>query len=751
MLLDMLALLALLGPAGAAGAVGATGTAGPIGPTGLNWCYWDCWCYCDCSVLLGPAGPIGLAGLLPNGAAAGNTPYWNGASWVVNNSNIFNNGGNVGVGTATPIEKFSVVGPITRLQNDIFQLYNQANTNFGFFVNPDFGSETYIGTGAGSTNPMHTYLGGAIRTTVTQAGNFGIGLSPTSKLHVKSSGTNTTPIVATASSTSFPLFTVSENNAGHGYASLYDDLGAENARITGNSAGNNWMMGDLGVGNTISKSRLTVNTPNNNVANFYNTATTAFNPANIAIDDDAGLVLHSSKVVGEGLLSSLVATGGTVGNYSGRLLFWTQASGVVDPVERMRIQGTGEVGIGTSTPGAKLEVAGQVKITGGVPGAGKVLTSDATGLATWTTPSGGTVTGSGTTNYVPKFTAGTAIGNSQIQDNANCVSINTAVSNLYRLSVYDQQLTADGDGQYSEYSFRTRDIQNDGTGYTMGLTNAASGAYNFWGDVYSFGMHGNSYGDYNRTGGVLGSTNSGNWGSLGYKNSASVYYGVYGSTAYANGAGALPTTASSGIGGGFFGTIGSVTKGSVVGQMNIGELFAAYNNGDVYTSGKQVELVATNDKVIPSYAVTSYEAKVYNNGKIQLVNGTATVRFGENYTQLLGEAPIVTASPMGACNGVYVSAVTKDGFEIKEQNNGTSTVDISWISVGTRVDANSSEVPAILTNKNFNRNLGKALFNDSNTKQSGEAIWWNGKELEMGTMPKELSEVKRVDSKVENK
>ncbi len=45
----------------------------------------------------------------------------------------------------------------------------------------------------------------------------------------------------------------------------------------------------------------------------------------------------------------------------------------------------GNVGIGTSSPGAKLEVVGQVKITGGTPGAGKVLTSDAAGLASWTT------------------------------------------------------------------------------------------------------------------------------------------------------------------------------------------------------------------------------------------------------------------------------------------------------------------------------------------------------------------------------
>ena len=53
----------------------------------------------------------------------------------------------------------------------------------------------------------------------------------------------------------------------------------------------------------------------------------------------------------------------------------------------MRLTSAGAVGIGTTNPGAKLEVAGQIKMTGGSPGAGKVLTSDATGVATWGTPS----------------------------------------------------------------------------------------------------------------------------------------------------------------------------------------------------------------------------------------------------------------------------------------------------------------------------------------------------------------------------
>ena len=57
--------------------------------------------------------------------------------------------------------------------------------------------------------------------------------------------------------------------------------------------------------------------------------------------------------------------------------------------ERLTIDASGNVGIGTTSPGAKLGVNGQIKITGGSPGTGKVLTSDASGLANWQTISGG--------------------------------------------------------------------------------------------------------------------------------------------------------------------------------------------------------------------------------------------------------------------------------------------------------------------------------------------------------------------------
>jgi hypothetical protein len=50
---------------------------------------------------------------------------------------------------------------------------------------------------------------------------------------------------------------------------------------------------------------------------------------------------------------------------------------------RININELGNVGIGTITPAAKLDIAGNIKITDGSQGANKVLTSDANGLASW--------------------------------------------------------------------------------------------------------------------------------------------------------------------------------------------------------------------------------------------------------------------------------------------------------------------------------------------------------------------------------
>ena len=79
-----------------------------------------------------------------------------------------------------------------------------------------------------------------------------------------------------------------------------------------------------------------------------------------------------------------IAANYTGGDHGMRLRIANSDSGPA-----LTINQPGRVGIGTDVPSAKLDVVGQVKISGGNPGAGKVLTSDADGLATWESPGAG--------------------------------------------------------------------------------------------------------------------------------------------------------------------------------------------------------------------------------------------------------------------------------------------------------------------------------------------------------------------------
>lgn len=64
----------------------------------------------------------------------------------------------------------------------------------------------------------------------------------------------------------------------------------------------------------------------------------------------------------------------TIGGHNGNLSAWNHLA--INPAG-------GHVGIGTSNPIAKLDVAGNVRIADGTQGAGKLLKSDANGLASW--------------------------------------------------------------------------------------------------------------------------------------------------------------------------------------------------------------------------------------------------------------------------------------------------------------------------------------------------------------------------------
>lgn len=108
-----------------------------------------------------------------------------------------------------------------------------------------------------------------------------------------------------------------------------------------------------------------------------------------AANNSGAQTIYAANRTASGL-TNVAAVGGIITDitdtaYKGALVLSTANN--APPVERMRIDSNGNVGIGTSNPLAKLEVGGQLKVTGGNPAAGRVLTSDANGLAAWQAPS----------------------------------------------------------------------------------------------------------------------------------------------------------------------------------------------------------------------------------------------------------------------------------------------------------------------------------------------------------------------------
>ena len=122
------------GVTGAQGITGATGATGAQGTQGLQGIQ-------GVQGVQGVQGPIGVAGVagligatgavgfLTSGASAGNTPYWNGTQWVLNSSNIYNNGSNVGIGVVTPTQKLEVNGNVAIAAANSY-MYTSAKTKY---------------------------------------------------------------------------------------------------------------------------------------------------------------------------------------------------------------------------------------------------------------------------------------------------------------------------------------------------------------------------------------------------------------------------------------------------------------------------------------------------------------------------------------------------------------------------------------------------------------------------------------------
>ncbi|MBL7765029.1 MAG: collagen-like protein [Chitinophagaceae bacterium] len=173
--------IGLTGPTGATGPQGPTGATGPQGPIGLTGA-------------TGPQGPQGPAGPAGSANISGTTNYlvkFTGAT-TGGNSNVFDNGSNVGIGTAVPAAKLDV----KTTSNYVGQFNGAAPMYMGLFEADVYrgylgsysgaAEDVDFGTGAGNTTgKLHLTIQSNPKLTVKSDGKIGIGTTnPNHLLHL---------------------------------------------------------------------------------------------------------------------------------------------------------------------------------------------------------------------------------------------------------------------------------------------------------------------------------------------------------------------------------------------------------------------------------------------------------------------------------------------------------------------------------------------------------------------------------------
>ncbi|MBK9764642.1 MAG: hypothetical protein IPO87_15155 [Flavobacteriales bacterium] len=313
------------GPMGATGADGATGPAGPAGPTGATGTQ-------------GPAGPAGATGPAGTPGTAGATGP-QGPQGPAGAANIN--------GTENKLVKFTgaTTGGDSNLSDDgtdvnvsipTSQGKFEVNTGVGsfrMFNRPNVGNQIQLAEFAGpGRDPFITFNRTYFGDPEPQPTNWHLGMFGTGAFGI---GTSTDPTAQ---------FLKVEQN------------------------------GNVGIGINIPTEKLDVNgniqLRGNNGDNRIYSSTSPDNHLRF-------LSNNHSFLSGAAFIS--LQTGG-VDRIFIHPSYTNFAAGGADV---MRILNDGNVGIGTNTPTAKLDVAGTVKIADGTEGTGKVLTSDANGNASW--------------------------------------------------------------------------------------------------------------------------------------------------------------------------------------------------------------------------------------------------------------------------------------------------------------------------------------------------------------------------------
>jgi hypothetical protein len=228
-----------------------------------------------------------------------------------------NSTGNVGIGTSNPTQKLTVRGG-----RSVFQANSET-----YSLQLEYGAGTgqyYIGaTNSADPDLVFSNVAGTERMRITSAGNVGIGTSsPTSKLTVTQGTAGATSVVFNGVAS---RYTFDFNGGG---ASYFDQASLNFRKFDGTNCG-------------------ALDTGTNTVLNLVSSTGYSLLVLNTASGNISYLDFTANSV----------ATARITGSVSNGLTFATGSSNT----ERMRIDSSGNVGIGTTSPSVKLDVIGSIE------------------------------------------------------------------------------------------------------------------------------------------------------------------------------------------------------------------------------------------------------------------------------------------------------------------------------------------------------------------------------------------------------
>jgi hypothetical protein len=231
-----------------------------------------------------------------------------------------------------------------------------------------------------------------------------------------------------------------------------------------------------------------------------------------------------------------------------------------------------------------------------------------------------------------------------------------------------------------------------------------------------------------RTAGVFGSQGNGvgnSWGALGYRPSAGAtnyggyFYNLNGAAAdNFEGTGRLASGAGEGmeklpIGIGAYGAyMGGWIRGLKFGLTASGKEFGLFVDGKSFRNDAEIQLNKGKDgKTIPTYTQTSTTPDITSKGKGKLENGTIKISFEQDFNSLFtDDEVIISITPLGECNGLFIESQDKNGFVVKELNGGNHNVSFYWTAIATVKDKNMSA--DIKTAIDFQQNQLKQVMVD---------------------------------------